>query len=303
MLPGLQSFGYWDAAADQTWGTGWTCIESLVVGFIGRGRLDCSVGDQAHSLKSGHLFIVRPGQPHCLGGPYLSASRLHWILLDLGVRQSGDPWRWPSWVILSNKELDRLTLLLRGNTHPFQHADLVLRRCFEQMVTWIPQLTAIEAETRIKIWANTMLLELLRVLETIDQPLTADDTTIRRTVETFLRSLPDHVSQPWCVDSMASHCGLGRSRFAFYCEELTNLSPIKYLIRCRLGKAARLLLNDPERNITTIAFECGFQSSQYFTTAFHHSYGCAPTNYRQGCSACGPAQPTLPTASLSNLHF
>lgn len=298
MLPGLQSIGYWDAATDQTWGSGWTSIESLVVGYVSRGRMDCRIGIHTSALKSGQLFIVPPGQPHYLGAPCISASRLHWLVLDLGIRPQPASYHWPSWVILSKKELEHLALLLLRNAAPFQPANLVLRSCFEQMVAWIPQLTALEAETRIKLWVNNLLLELLRLLKCGHRPPTQNGSSIRSAVESFLGSLPDRVAQPWSVESMASHCGLGRSRFAYYCEELTNLSPLKYLNRCRLEKAARLLLNDPHRSITAIAFESGFQSSQYFTTTFHHAFGCVPSDYRRGCPSCQP-EPAQPENCIS----
>ena len=81
---------------------------------------------------------------------------------------------------------------------------------------------------------------------------------------------------------MASQCGLGRSRFAHYCEEITNLSPAKYLMRCRLERAAKLLRSEPLRAITEVAFDCGFESSQYFASVFHERFDCVPSEYRSG---------------------
>ena len=38
------------------------------------------------------------GQPHQVGNPLISASRMHWLILDLNVRRPNDPWKWPSWI-------------------------------------------------------------------------------------------------------------------------------------------------------------------------------------------------------------
>lgn len=53
-----------------------------------------------------------------------------------------------------------------------------------------------------------------------------------------------------------------------------------YIRERRLAKAARLL-TDPDKTITSICFECGFNSSQSFCRAFRNSYGISPTDYRR----------------------
>jgi AraC family L-rhamnose operon regulatory protein RhaS len=74
-----------------------------------------------------------------------------------------------------------------------------------------------------------------------------------------------------------------RTQFSAYCKELTGLTPLQYLLRCRVEQATRLLAERPELSITDIAFACGFNSSQYFATIFRSATGCAPSEYaRQG---------------------
>ena len=80
---------------------------------------------------------------------------------------------------------------------------------------------------------------------------------------------------------MASACGLGRSRFAYYCKDLTNMSPIDYLISCRVEVAARRLRQQRTLSITDVAVRCGFESSQYFARVFHRYKGCSPREFRQ----------------------
>jgi AraC family L-rhamnose operon regulatory protein RhaS len=80
---------------------------------------------------------------------------------------------------------------------------------------------------------------------------------------------------------MAENCGLGRSRFAAYCRQIINVSPMEYLTRCRVDAAAVLLANEPDKSITDIAFACGFQSSQYFATVFRQRQKCSPRDWRE----------------------
>ena len=302
MLPELASLGYWDAPGDQTWGLAWHRNEGIELTFLARGELDFAVDDRTYVLESGHLTITRPWQPHRMGNPYVRASRLHWIILDLGVRRPNESWRWPPWLLFSDKDRRRLTTLLRQNEQPVWQANTAVRECFEQIAALLDRLTPSAAETRLKVCLNTLLVELLELLESKNISLEASLSSTRRTVQLFLSTLPDQVDQSWSVDNMASQCGLGRSRFAHYCEEITNLSPAKYLMRCRLEKAAQLLRSDPVRAITEVAFDCGFESSQYFANVFHERFGCAPSEYRQGHRG-GPTQPPPePRLRACNAH-
>lgn len=53
-----------------------------------------------------------------------------------------------------------------------------------------------------------------------------------------------------------------------------------YIRERRLAKASKLL-TDPDKTITSICFECGFNSSQSFCRAFKNSYGISPSDYRR----------------------
>lgn len=63
----------------------------------------------------------------------------------------------------------------------------------------------------------------------------------------FLKPLDDRLDEPWTLESMAAACGLGRTRFATYCREITNASPVEHLTARRLHKASALLADRPRR--------------------------------------------------------
>jgi AraC-like DNA-binding protein len=60
----------------------------------------------------------------------------------------------------------------------------------------------------------------------------------------------------------------------------TGATPVTYIAERRLQKAAQLLATDRHRNITEIAYACGFSDSAYFSRRFHASFGMAPSQYR-----------------------
>ena len=281
MLPEISSVGFWDALANQTWGLDWHRNEGIELTYLSRGRLDFAVDGRPFLLENGHLTVTRPWQKHRVGNPHVRVSRLHWLILDVGVRRPDQPWQWPPWLILSVADLRRLTTLLRHNEQPVWKADAAVGRCFEKAADLFASPHPLAGQTRLLLCLNELFLALLELLQQKSVVLDARLATTRRSVEMFLASLPDQLEESWTLESMAAHCGLGRSRFADYCRRITNLSPNDFLTSCRVEAAAKMLRQRPELNITEIALSCGFQSSQYFATVFHRRTGLAPRQYRQ----------------------
>lgn len=280
VLKEVASVGYWDAPRPQSWGLDWHRNEGIEFTFLARGRLDFAVDGRRYPLNAGDLTITRPWQKHRVGSPHIHASRLIWVILDLHVRRPDEPWQWPRWLVFAPKDLQRLTDLLRHCEQPVWKASPAIRTGFEKIAEHLEAAGAGGAETQLKILLNALLFDLLQMLNTRRISLQPDLASTRRAVELFLQNLPEQLDQPWSLDSMAKHCGLARSRFAHYCDEITNLSPGRYLMRCRLETARRLLRASPEMSVTDVAFACGFNSSQYFANAFRQCFGVAPRGCR-----------------------
>jgi AraC family L-rhamnose operon regulatory protein RhaS len=281
VLPEVSTVGYWDAPGPQSWGLDWHRNEGVEITYLARGQTDFQVENHSHRLKNGQLTITRPWQRHKVGNPHVGASRLYWLILDVGVRRPDQPWHWPPWLILSPDDRDRLTLLLRHNEQPVWQSSAEIRRCFEKIGELVETPDPRSAQTRLQLFINELFLALLDLVESQKPALDASLATTRRSVEMFLAALPRHVGQPWTLEEMARQCGLGRSRFASYCREITNLSPMEHLARCRIEVAKGQLRAQPELSVTDAAFACGFQSSQYFATTFRRLTGQSPRQYRE----------------------
>ncbi len=108
-LPGLLTIGYWDAIGDQDWGLETHLNEGIELIFMETGGTEFAVNKDKFQLKPGSLTVARPWQPHSLGNPNIGAGRLHWIILDVGVRRHHQKWNWPEWFILSPEVIKKLT--------------------------------------------------------------------------------------------------------------------------------------------------------------------------------------------------
>ncbi len=62
---------------------------------------------------------------------------------------------------------------------------------------------------------------------------------------------------------------------------VTGETVFGFLRRLRLEWAANRLLADPREDITAVALECGFSSSQNFAKAFRARFGASPSEFRR----------------------
>jgi len=278
-LKDLRSIGVWHAERPQSWGLDSHCNEGVELSYIFRGSVGFEVDGRKWTLRKGNFAVTRPWQFHSVGNPNVDPCRMMWVILDVKVRRPNQEWVWPEWLVFSRKDMQRLTQLLSHNEQPVWNSDAATARSFEKLdeVLAAPSLDV----SKLKIRINELLLAIRDCLETGPIKLEADLAGSRRAVEIFLERLPQHIEMPWTLHAMAEECGLSRSTFSSYCRDLVNATPIAYLTRIRLEKAADLLFGPKKLPVTDIALACGFSSSQYFATLFKNHFGDCPTTYRE----------------------
>lgn len=86
--------------------------------------------------------------------------------------------------------------------------------------------------------------------------------------------------QPVNLDALATIAHMSKRSFIRAFQAATGASPIAYLIKLRLNRAATLLRNADE-DVTSAAFKAGFNDSNYFARQFRKAFGLAPSEYRK----------------------
>lgn len=285
VLPQVCSVGFWDAARDQSWGLGEHRNEGIEITYLDNGSLGFFVDGRPRPLRPGHLTITRPWQPHSVGDPDVTASRLYWLILDVGVRQPHQSWKWPPWLVLAPSDLRELTALLRENEQPVWPGTPEISRCFADIGHLIESSrSAALPVSRLTLLANEVFVCLLELLRKQKPARKTSLMLGERSVSMFLNRMEDELHEPWTLELMAQKSGLARTRFTHYCRKLTNLSPMEYLQRRRVEKA-RVMLADKRLSITEIALNCGFTSGAYFSSVFRRHCQCSPRAYRDAMPA------------------
>ncbi len=283
VLPGLNSIGFWSAGGAQDWGLDSHRNEGIEITLLETGSSAFVVDEKNFRLQAGHFTITRPWQLHKLGAPNIGPGRLHWLILDVGVRRPHQTWQWPKWVVLTKADLAELTRKMRRNENPVWTSTPAILQSFRELARSVMDWQKPHAVSRLAVHLNQLFVGILDALSEQQTQENEQLTLRRRTTELFLRDLENHsvdVSEPWTLERMAAHCGMGVTAFSKYCRALVNAGPMEYLNQCRLDFAARQLRDDPGTSITDIAYRNGFNASQYFATRFRQRFGCSPRQFR-----------------------
>lgn len=111
---------------------------------------------------------------------------------------------------------------------------------------------------------------IMRQMLLLDSPRKAD---IRRIVE-------EHYNTPVTVDQMAWLSGRSVSSFKRDFQEIYHEAPARWIRERRMTEAQRLLLQ-ADMSVADVGYRLGFESPAYFSNAFRHRFGEAPSKFRE----------------------
>ena len=81
------------------------------------------------------------------------------------------------------------------------------------------------------------------------------------------------------LNEFAALCHMSLSSFKRKFKEVYSESPIKYISKKKVQRAA-ILLKDKSNRISDIAFDVGFESLATFNRSFKEIFGVSPSEFR-----------------------
>lgn len=105
----------------------------------------------------------------------------------------------------------------------------------------------------------------------------------RSYIESAVKYLQTHYSGDVTLSRVAALYSVSREHFSRLFKRETGFGFNEYLTLLRLQKAEAMLREEPQKNVSQVAFESGFNDSNYFSDRFHREYGLSPLKYRRAC--------------------
>ncbi|MDR2042064.1 MAG: response regulator, partial [Tannerella sp.] len=101
-------------------------------------------------------------------------------------------------------------------------------------------------------------------------------------LDTINRIIEENFDNPaFSINTLARELNLSRSSLYSKFEALTGMTPNDYVLQRKLKKAAGLLKNNPDLNISGISDTLGFGSPRYFSRCFKKQFNVSPADYRK----------------------
>jgi AraC-like DNA-binding protein len=242
--------------------------------YIIDGKYEWQIGDEQHQLYPGDAVLILPGRKLSSVKGFLEIGTLGWLHFRID-RLDRENFIAGSWSSLSESERYTIGNILLSNKSVIRSRTGETSRIFVSL-----QNELLNHEIGFCTRVNQLLDELLVVLT---RQLTKQGNPGRDFSKTFLQleqKLREDLSHQWSVEEMAATVGMGTTLFNVRVKTYTGFTPINYLINLRIAESIKLL-RKPELNLTDIALDTGFYSSQHFSTTFKKLTGYAPSEFRK----------------------
>ena len=126
--------------------------------------------------------------------------------------------------------------------------------------------------------SKILLTNLLGEFFALAKRQTVNDDTIQ--IEQIMEYIRQNYATSLTISQIAERYELDRRRLAYLFERHVGMSPIQYLIECRIRKAKELL-HICDCPVKQVAESVGYADSLYFSRAFKKQTGFSPSEFRE----------------------
>lgn len=101
-------------------------------------------------------------------------------------------------------------------------------------------------------------------------------------IEQAMKVIEAHIDNPqFNITLFAKEMSIARTKLFAKMKAISGQTPSEFIRTIKLQRAAELLVNNPEYNVSDICELLGFSTPRYFSTCFKQKYGISPLQYRQ----------------------
>ncbi|MEF2964867.1 helix-turn-helix domain-containing protein [Paenibacillus sp. M1] len=126
-----------------------------------------------------------------------------------------------------------------------------------------------------------MLSEIFAAAKTCNRTASnrSESSKIER-LKTAIHYIQQNYDRPIRLSELAALIPMSEGQFCRFFKSMTRQTPMDYINSYRIRQAAELL-RQPERKISDIALEVGYDNISYFIRVFRKAMNCSPSEFRK----------------------
>lgn len=246
--------------------------DAFEIHYMVRGHLRWRVEEDQHEFSTGRVFIIRPNELHGGDEGSIQPCEHYWFRI-----------RFPEKGALSSLTATETQALREAYEHLKNRtfaASPEVKDFFERLLEEHRQGPSEQGLLMARSMLHALLITILRDEQRCSQaakPKPLVTWHVRRTLEWLEGKIFESDVR---LDAVASNVGLSPAGLRARFKAETGYTLHEYLVHRRVEEAERHLAGTDE-DITDIAHNLGFSSSQYFATVFRRETGMTPGEYRE----------------------
>ena len=221
-------------------------------------------------VAAGSLILVQPGQWHA----YEACRTLHLTNVVFAARLLHRECAWA----VDDGHLAAIAAP-RNDIHiaEFTTSQLTTLRAH---ISVLAQQPSYDEQHRVGLVALLMLILAEASALTQDQAGTSGEGRLPDPLREVLKAIDADLARDWRLDELATIAGMDQSYLSRLMRRHLGSSPVAWLNRRRLERAAVMLLTT-DTNISDICQQVGYPDANYFARKFRSAFGQSPSEYRK----------------------
>ncbi|MEN8118188.1 MAG: AraC family transcriptional regulator [Bacteroidota bacterium] len=249
--------------------------QGIEICYVTKGRYEWVVGDKSYTLFPGDGFITCPWEKHGSPREVVDLGEIYWMVLKPQYFTRKGKFKLGDWSRLKQHENQLIGKALSKNTNHKLSKAQALKLLFIHLQNELNN-KDFGYQQRISNLAEEFLITAVRLIQNRESKIMKNQNWFLK----FDSTLKADLAKKWTLEELASGNSVGITTLTQLVKENTGYTPANYLIYLRIEKAKELL-QTTNKKLTDIAFDCGFYSSQHFSSTFSKWIGISPRLFRK----------------------
>ena len=252
------------------------------INYVKQGDFRYVIDEAEINIESGDIVIIYPNVIHA---SYTGKSCSEDSPSDTTVLKFSPAFLYPQNLGFSDLQHLMLPLNFKGSYAVIHEGDKLHSMLVEHLTASASEISERAPGYELALRAHVSLVysAILRELSVSEAPTPIQSEAKAANLDLIRHAMEyveEHYSEPITMQQLAKESNVNYYYFSRLFQQYTNQGFRDYLMKYRINKAVRMLLQTNE-SVTNIAIDCGFETISYFIKKFQEEMGVTPKNFRK----------------------